>query len=48
MISSLLWIILVQVGYLNPEHLPWKIYLPVCLIEIIVYFKLLTKWGEND
>lgn len=47
MISSLLWIILIQVGYLNAEQAPWKIYLPVCLIEIIVYFKLLTKWGEK-
>lgn len=47
MISSLIWIILVQVGYINPEQAPWKIYIPVCLVEIVVYFKLLTKWGEK-
>lgn len=47
MISSLIWIILIQIGYINTEQAPWKIYLPVCLIEIIVYFKLLTKWGEK-
>jgi len=46
MISSLIWIILIQVGYLNPEQTPWKIYLPVCLVEIVVYFKCLLKWGE--
>lgn len=46
MISSLIWIILIQIGYINTEQAPWKIYLSVCLIEIVVYFKCLTKWGK--
>lgn len=45
MISSIVWLLLVQLRMLDAEHLPWKIYLPVCLVEIVVYFKLLTKWG---
>lgn len=47
MISSLIWIILIQIGYINSEQAPWKTYLPVCLVEIVIYFKLLTKWGEK-
>jgi hypothetical protein len=47
MISSLIWIILVQIGKINPDCAPWGIYLPVCLVETIVYFKLLTSWGEK-
>ena len=47
MISSIIWLIMIQAGYFNPDCAPWKIYLPVCLIEVVVYFKLLTKWGEK-
>lgn len=47
MISSLIWIILIQIGYLNPDCAPWKIYLPVCLVEIVVYLRSLTKWGKE-
>jgi hypothetical protein len=43
MISSIIWLILLQTGNINPEHAPWSIYLPVCLVEVIVYFKCLTK-----
>ena len=46
MISSIVWIILIQAGYINPYYAPWSVYLPVCLVETVVYFKLLTKWGE--
>ena len=48
MISSIVWLIMVQAGYINPDYAPWKIYIPICLIEVVVYFKCLTKWGEND
>lgn len=48
MISSIIWLIMIQAGYINPDCAPWKIYLPVCLIEVIVYFRCLTKWGENE
>lgn len=47
MISSIIWLILIHIGYINPEQAPWKIYLPVCLVEVVVYFKLLTKLGEK-
>lgn len=47
MISSIIWLIMVQTGYINPDCAPWKIYLPICLIEVVVYFKLLIKWGEE-
>jgi hypothetical protein len=47
MISSIIWIGLVQAGYINPDCAPWGIYLPVCLVETIVYFKLLTSWGSK-
>ena len=47
MISSIVWLILIQSGYINPENAPWEIYLPICVIEIVVYFKLLTKWGDK-
>jgi len=43
MISSIIWLILLQIGKINPEHAPWSIYLLVCLVEVIVYFKCLTK-----
>ena len=43
MLSSIIWLILLQTGNINPEHAPWGIYLPVCLVEVVVYFKCLTK-----
>ena len=30
MISSIIWLILLQTGNITPEHAPWGIYLPVC------------------
>lgn len=48
MISSIVWIICNLTGYINPEYMPWKIYIPICIIEIIVYFKLVIKiWGDR-
>ncbi len=47
MISSIIWIIFVQLGKINTSNAPWEIYLPVCLLEVVVYFKCLTKWGEE-
>ena len=47
MISSIVWLILIMTGYINPEQAPWEIYLPICAIEIAVYFKILTKWGSK-
>ena len=47
MISSIIWLVLVHIGTINEQFTPWSIYLPVCLVETIVYFKLLTSWGEK-
>ena len=47
MISSIIWLVLVQIRKINPDQAPWSIYLPVCLVEIVVYFKLLTSWGSK-
>jgi hypothetical protein len=47
MISSIIWLVLVHTGTINEQFAPWGIYLPVCLVEIVVYFKLLTSWGKK-
>lgn len=49
MISSIVLLILQYTGTINPsvDLSFWKTYIPVCLIEMVVYFKLLTKWGEK-
>ncbi len=43
MISSIVWLILLNMGYINPDHAPWEIYLPIALVEVVVYLKLLPK-----
>ena len=51
MISSIVWLILIQLGFIDTEHTPWYIYLPVCLIEIVVYVVSLPKicdWLEGE
>lgn len=47
MISSITLIILQIIGAIHPADNQsfWKWYIPVCLIEIAVYFRLLTKLG---
>lgn len=45
MISSIIWLLLIQLNKINPDYAPWLIYLPICLVEVVVYFKCLTKWG---
>lgn len=50
MISSLIWIYLYQKGIINPDHAPWKIYLPIVLVEVVVYLYSLprvTDWFEK-
>lgn len=50
MISSIIVIILQFMGIIKPETdiSFMKVYLPICIIEVVIYFKLLFKWGEND
>jgi len=46
MISSIIWLILVQLGYINAEKAPWDIYLPIAFVELVVYLKLLPKIAD--
>jgi hypothetical protein len=43
MISSIVWLYLYKIGEINPDKAPWKIYLPIVFIEIVVYLKLFPK-----
>lgn len=46
MISSIVWLILLHMGYINPDSAPWEIYLPIAFIECIVYLLSLPKIAE--
>ena len=46
MISSIVWLILLDMGYINPDRAPWKIYLPIVFIEIVVYLYSLPKIAD--
>ena len=43
MISSLIWLFLIYIGFINPDKAPWKIYIPAVLLETIILFVLLPK-----
>lgn len=43
MISSIVWLYLYQIGIINPDKAPWKIYLPIAFIEVVVYLYSLPK-----
>ena len=49
MISSIVLLVLLQTKVIDPNVSMgfWKVYLPVCAIEVIVYFRCLSKWGEK-
>ena len=50
MISSIVWLYLYKIGEINPDHAPWKIYLPIALVEVVVYLYSLPKvtdWLEK-
>ena len=47
MISSLVWLYLLQIGRISPKSAPWLVYLPVCIVEVAVYFYCLFKWGDK-
>lgn len=50
MVSSIILIILQLMGILKPETDMsfMKIYLPVCLIEVVAYFIVLSKLGDKE
>ena len=43
MISSIVWLILLHMGKINPDHAPWNIYFPLVAAEMFVCMKLLPK-----
>ena len=36
MISSLVWLLLIKLGTIDPIHAPWKIYIPSLIVEVIL------------
>ena len=49
MLSSITVLILQFMGIFQPEISMgfFKYYIPVCIVEIVIYFKLLSKWGAE-
>ena len=49
MISSIIVIFLQFMGILKPETDMsfMKVYISVCIVEVIVYFKILSWWGSK-
>lgn len=46
MISSIVWLILLHMGKINPDCAPWSIYLPIAFIEVVVYLYSLPKIAD--
>lgn len=46
MISSIVWLILLHMGKINPDYAPWEIYLPIAFIEVVVYLYSLPKIAD--
>ena len=46
MISSIIWLIFLELGKIDPDHAPWKIYLPIAFIECVVYLLSLPKIAD--
>lgn len=47
MISSIVWIILVYFGKIDPQNAPWEIYIPVQLIEYVLIIIFLPKFLDK-
>lgn len=43
MISSIVWLILIYLGKIDPQNAPWKIYIPVLLVEYVLIIIFLPK-----
>jgi hypothetical protein len=43
MISSIVWLYLYKIGEINPDKAPWKIYIPIVLVEVVVYLYSLPR-----
>ena len=46
MISSIVWLYLLYIGYIKAGHAPWKIYIPIVTVELIVYLLSLPKIAD--
>ena len=46
MLSSVVWLYLLDIGKINPDHAPWKIYLPIVFIECVIYMLCLPKIAD--
>lgn len=51
MISSLIWLLLIKLGTIDPIHAPWVVYIPSFIFEVIMYRifvpKILDKLDER-
>ena len=43
MISSLIWLLLIKLGVIDPIHAPWEIYIPALIVEVIMDCIFLPK-----
>lgn len=50
MISSIVFIVVQMAGKIDTSNLAvfWKIYVPACFLEIVIFFNILLKWGRNN
>ena len=46
MISSLVWLYLLYIGFIQAGKAPWKIYIPIVTVELIVYLLSLPKIAD--
>jgi hypothetical protein len=49
MLSSIIVLLLQFMGIIQPEISMefFKYYIPVCILEIVIYFNVLSKWGKD-
>ena len=49
MLSSITVLLLQFMGIIQPAISMsfWKYYIPVCILEIVIFFNVLSKWGEE-
>ena len=46
MISSIVWLYLLYNGFIQEGHAPWEIYIPIALVEVVVYLYSLPKIAD--
>ena len=46
MISSIVWLYLLYTGFIKAGRAPWKIYIPIVTVELIVYLFSLPKIAD--